>query len=80
MQRWKCEECGTIINDDQVLSAPHPFRAQESVSGCPHCLSADLLVGVCDEPGCDAEGTCGWPTEDGGYRRTCFKHSCFARS
>lgn len=30
----------------------------------------------CDEPGCTREGGCGWPT-DGGYRRTCYEHSCF---
>jgi len=28
----------------------------------------------CDEPGCGEEGTCGWPTGDGGYRRTCYDH------
>jgi hypothetical protein len=35
----------------------------------------------CDEPGCMADGTMGWPTRpggtglNGGYRRTCFEHS-----
>ena len=29
----------------------------------------------CDEPGCDKQATCGFPTDDEGYRRTCFAHS-----
>lgn len=34
----------------------------------------------CDEPGCMAQATCGWPTRpggtgpNGGYRRTCGPH------
>ena len=32
------------------------------------------LVGCCDEPGCYDYITCGWPTEDGGYRQTCSNH------
>ena len=27
----------------------------------------------CDEPGCEQEATCGWPS-DAGYRRTCGGH------
>ncbi len=27
----------------------------------------------CDEPGCNKQGTCGWPS-DTGYRRTCSEH------
>lgn len=39
----------------------------------------------CDEPGCDREATCGWPTRpggtgpNGGYRRTCGDHMRSAR-
>jgi hypothetical protein len=32
------------------------------------------LVGCCDEPGCYDYISCGWPTEDGGYRQTCSNH------
>jgi len=31
-------------------------------------------AGICDEPGCFNEASCGWPTKDGGYRRTCSEH------
>lgn len=32
------------------------------------------LIGLCDEPGCYDYISCGWPTEDGGYRQTCSNH------
>lgn len=35
------------------------------------------FAGVCDEPGCFNYASCGWPTSDGGYRRTCYEHSNF---
>jgi len=28
---------------------------------------------TCDEPGCDKQVSCGWPSKDG-YRNTCGKH------
>lgn len=34
----------------------------------------DTTSGICDEPGCLEDAGCGWPTKDGGYRRTCYKH------
>ena len=33
----------------------------------------NVLV-LCDEPDCFDEVSCGWPTEDGDYRRTCGNH------
>ena len=32
------------------------------------------VLALCDEPDCFDEVSCGWPTEDGGYRRTCGNH------
>jgi len=32
------------------------------------------VLDCCDEPGCYETTSCGWPTKDGGYRRTCYKH------
>jgi hypothetical protein len=37
------------------------------------------FAGICDEPGCFNIANCGWPTSDGGYRRTCYEHSNFNR-
>lgn len=38
-------------------------------------LKSALLI--CDEPGCYNTASCGFPTSDGGYRRTCHDHSDF---
>ena len=34
----------------------------------------DSTPSICDEPGCLEYVSCGWPTEDGGYRSTCGSH------
>jgi hypothetical protein len=36
-------------------------------------------LNLCDESGCFVEVSAGFPTEDGGYRRTCYNHSKFAK-
>jgi hypothetical protein len=51
---------------------------------CPHCDPRHEwpcpTIPRCDEPGCEREATCGWPTRpggtsgNGGYRRTCGEH------
>lgn len=35
-------------------------------------------LSLCDEPGCFAHASCGWPSENG-YRRTCYQHSNFEK-
>lgn len=73
--KWKCSEwrCGWHGDDEEILSAPDPFTTDGLIYGCPKCRTVESLVIVCDEPGCTAEGTCGWLSHTG-YRRTCFKH------
>lgn len=73
MIRWRCEHCRKIVPDAEMLRAPHPFEPGDSVLGCPSCHAIDAFVDVCDEPGCDLDASCGWPS-DAGYRRTCHKH------
>ena len=73
--RWMCQSCAWIGNDAELLTAANPFAPDESIVGCPMCNAVDDIVSACDEPGCDREGSYGWPTEDGDYRRTCFEHS-----
>lgn len=36
-------------------------------------------LNLCDEGDCFVEASCGFPT-DAGYRRTCYKHSKFAKN
>jgi len=35
------------------------------------------VINLCDEPGCYEVSSCGFPTGDGEYRRTCYDHSKF---
>lgn len=36
MMRWKCE-CGAIVSENEMLTAPNPFTDTDEVTGCPHC-------------------------------------------
>jgi hypothetical protein len=40
--------------------------------------AAEALARQCDEPGCEHEASCGFAV-DGGYRRTCYEHSRWAK-
>jgi len=73
MTRWRCTECVTIFEEDVLLKAPNPFSPQEDIVGCPVCKAVDNFHDVCDEPGCKADTSCGFPI-NGGYRRTCHEH------
>lgn len=70
--RWRCRECNYVCHEIDMLRAPNPFDATDTITGCPTCKTVDSWIEVCDE--CDHEATCGTPTADGGYRRTCYDH------
>lgn len=72
--RWMCNSCEWIGNDADLLCAPNPFGGSDTVVGCPQCKAVNDMTNACDEPGCAQEATCGFPTPDGGYRRTCGRH------
>ena len=73
MIRYKCDECGRVTTEDALLSAEHPFDAEDVVYGCPQCKSINCFSRVCDEPGCEDIATGGRPTPEG-YRQTCWDH------
>jgi hypothetical protein len=73
-KRWRCTECDWVGPERDLLVAPNPFEPQFEVCGCPECRDIDCFHLLCDEPGCEEDGTCGWPTPTG-YRHTCSKHS-----
>lgn len=80
VERWRCRACNARLHTEELLHAPSPFDAADILTGCPRCKRCDDgFSEMCDEPGCDTDASCGWPTDDGGYRRTCFEHSSFAR-
>jgi hypothetical protein len=51
--------------------------ALASADPCPHCDMQHVwpcpTIPRCDEPGCERETSCGWPSP-AGYRRTCGEH------
>lgn len=71
--KYKCEDCGWLGFDREMLTAPNPFDPDDIVFGCPRCRSIDNFVGLCDEPGCNERGGMGTPTPNG-YRWTCYAH------
>jgi len=71
--RWMCQSCDWIGDDAELLRAPSPFDAEDTIVGCPKCKAVDDFKSACDEPGCGQDATCGFPAP-GGYRRTCGKH------
>lgn len=73
--RWLCQSCDWIGDDAELLRAPSPFDATDTICACPKCYAVEDVTNACDEPGCTREASCGWPEEGGGYRRTCHEHS-----
>lgn len=71
--RWMCRECGAVSVVAGMLTAPNPFRPDDTIHGCPDCAGIDCFDLLCDEPDCERPTTCGTPTANG-YRGTCGLH------
>ena len=65
-----CSDGLFISNEFDAEALPN---AREALASGNHEKLKEILS-CCDEPGCYEVTSCGWPTEDGGYRRTCYKH------
>ena len=59
--RWLCQSCDWTGSDAELLRAPSPFDAADTIVGCPKCKAVEDIANACDEPGCDQEATCGFP-------------------
>ncbi len=74
----RCDECYSTMAPEAVLEVfidhPKPGYDRVEVAQCPECGEVNCLTRLCDEAGCTGEATCGWPTNDGGYRTTCGIH------
>lgn len=73
-RKWLCTECDRVSADDALLMAPHPFMADQVITGCPLCREAERLLTACDWPGCAKASSSGTPTPDG-YVLRCWDHS-----
>jgi hypothetical protein len=65
-----CNDGLFISNEFDAEALPN---AREALASGKHEKLKEIL-NCCYEPGCYEVTSCGWPTEDGGYRRTCYKH------
>lgn len=76
-QKWSCNECGSSIMDQDLVSifVPHPKTKEPvQVSQCPECGDVNCFTLACDETGCGRAASSGWPSPEG-YRYTCCEHS-----
>lgn len=72
--KWRCDDCYTMVTSKTFLRAPSPFAVGREILGCPVCLEVGNFEALCDEPGCTNLVTCGTPTANG-YRNTCSRHA-----
>ena len=73
MTRLKCICCDHVLGMDDMLKAPNPFDASDTIVGCPECKEVNCFQMACDEPGCLNLVSIGTPMPDG-YRSTCGEH------
>ena len=70
-----CRECAWTGEDEEALRAANPFNPEETIVGCPRCLSIDTLQMACDVDGCWKPASNGGPhPRDGKYRSCCAEH------
>lgn len=73
-KKWRCNTCKNLMYDSELLHGKNPFCEDMIVVGCPYCKDIGDFTGICDEPGCSRDVSCGFPSPDG-YRTTCHEHS-----
>ena len=76
IDKWICLECRFIGPTAEFDKMKDPC-GDDVWMVCPKCRTPQI-TSACDEPGCTKEGGCGFPTDTGDYRRTCYEHSIFA--
>lgn len=74
LPRWVCQSCGWVGDDHELLRATSPFDADDVICACPECKTVEDVLNACDEPGCNRDAGCGFPSPTG-YRRTCMEHA-----
>lgn len=66
-----------LCNDGLTISNEFDISQMDEIKKIvrEHEYSAlKQILGMCDEHDCYKDASCGWPTPDGGYRRTCHAH------
>jgi len=73
MDKYVCASCDAKLLRSQLLEAPNPFDAEDTITGCPECKAVSDTWLACDEPECWRQADCGTPSLTG-YRRVCGEH------
>ena len=47
MTKWRCEVCGHISTDDELLTTTSPFRADDILTACPKCRMTEGFTEIC---------------------------------
>lgn len=69
-----------LCRDGMTISNMFDLNLADEVAKVAKEHGYDMIkpvINLCDEPGCYEVTSCGFPTDDGGYRRTCYGHSTF---
>jgi hypothetical protein len=69
-----------LCRDGMTISNMFDLHLADEVAKVAKEHGYDMIkpvINLCDEPGCYDTVSCGFPTDDGGYRRTCSTHSDF---
>ena len=71
--KYKCDNCGSIMDYDKILIEPNPFNKSEKIDGCPKCFKIDSMLIVCEHDNCEEIATCG-QSVNGIFRYSCSYH------
>jgi len=71
--KWRCNDCGAIMTDCQVLRRKHPFGLDFYIFGCCFCKEINTLRQMCSMTQCNGEAVTGLH-DHGIYTWVCEKH------
>lgn len=73
---FRCKECGWVGPEGAIVRFSDPELPSNfwNIYPAPACRAAESLENMCDEPGCVAVASLGYPVGDDDYRRTCYQH------
>jgi hypothetical protein len=77
---FEADAYAPLCGDGMTISNMFDLNQADEVAKVAKEHGYDMIkpvINLCDEPGCYDTVSCGFPTDDGGYRRTCSTHSNF---
>jgi hypothetical protein len=72
--RWRCGNCNVITAQADLLRAPNPFDADDTVHYCPYCKVPNDFERLCDIEDCERAVSNGTPLADKRYVWRCWTH------